>query len=247
MSADKSLNALSALVFDFDGTLVDSFPMFLAVFSSVVKPDEEKANFVIRHESIRKLMREMLVTEFEKGNERLRPKILLLKVFYNTCRKMGLNRYSALFKTLYSAYKVKKQYQEIELFSGAKELLESLHEQGIPLILVTHSSRKSVLKILERYSLQNIFSIILDRGDLGSNKSQGIVDSLHALGINPAQAIAIGDLPADILEAKAAGVKTVGVTTGPVNRDRLEAVQPDVLIESIDQLKAVLEGDDSTL
>ena len=247
MSADKSLNALSALVFDFDGTLVDSFPMFLAVFSSVVKPDEEKANFVIRHESIRELMREMLVTEFEKGNERLRPKILLLKVFYNTCRKMGLNRYSALFKTLYSAYKVKKQYQEIELFSGAKELLESLHEQGIPLILVTHSSRKSVLKILERYSLQNIFSIILDRGDLGSNKSQGIVDSLHALGINPAQAIAIGDLPADILEAKAAGVKTVGVTTGPVNRDRLEAVQPDVLIESIDQLKAVLEGDDSTL
>ena len=247
MSADKSLNALSALVFDFDGTLVDSFPMFLAVFSSVVKPDEEKANFVIRHESIRELMREMLVTEFEKGNERLRPKILLLKVFYNTCRKMGLNRYSALFKTLYSAYKVKKQYQEIELFSGAKELLESLHEQGIPLILVTHSSRKSVLKILERYSLQNIFSIILDRGDLGSNKSQGIVDSLHALGIDPAQAIAIGDLPADILEAKAAGVKTVGVTTGPVNRDRLEAVQPDVLIESIDQLKAVLEGDDSTL
>ncbi|HKZ39752.1 MAG TPA: hypothetical protein VJ044_02255, partial [Candidatus Hodarchaeales archaeon] len=70
MSADKSLNALSALVFDFDGTLVDSFPMFLAVFSSVVKPDEEKANFVIRHESIRELMREMLVTEFEKGNER---------------------------------------------------------------------------------------------------------------------------------------------------------------------------------
>ena len=234
----SSINyGLEAIVFDFDGTLANSFPMFLAVFTS-----EMEKNLVIRQETVKELTTDVFLSVIDKEQDRQNPSILLLKVFYHTCRKLGLNRYSSLLRTLYSGYKIKKQYKNIELFEGAKEILEELHNEGIPLILVTHSSKKSVLEILEKSHLEHYFNIILDRKDLeGAEKTQGIIEALSAYGISPKNALAIGDLPADILEAKAAGVKTVAVTTGPVTKNRLLAAGPDILIENLTELREYLK------
>ncbi|MFW9927879.1 MAG: HAD family hydrolase [Candidatus Thorarchaeota archaeon] len=235
---DSFVSSLEAVVFDFDGTIANTFPMFLAVFTK-----EIEKNFVIRQETIHDLLTQVFLLEADDPEkERTRPQILLLKVFYRSCRQLGMNKFSALFRSLYSAYQIRKQYDEIELFAGVKELLEELHNQGKILILVTHSSKKSVLKILEKYDLHLIFNIILDRNDIGSNKAKGILNALEALGIEPERSLAIGDLPADIVEAKSVGVKTtVAVPTGLVDKNRLLAVKPDLIIESLSDLKDYLE------
>ena len=167
---------------------------------------------------------------------------MLLKVFFKASRKLGLTRKSSLRYTLSSAYEIKRKYEYIELFEGAKELLEELHERGIILILITHSSKKNVQKILRKHGLLPYFNIILDRGDIGSDKTQGIILALRALGIEPKDAIAIGYLPADILEAKSNGVKTIAFSSGLVDKSLLQAHDPDYTVESIAELSSLLNS-----
>ena len=235
---DRSPDSIQAIIFDFDGTIANTYPSFLTIFSNEVT---KKVSFVETN-IIQNIAKNAFKDEVVKGNERQRPQILLLKVLYKTCRMLGLKKWQSLYSTLNSAYKIKKNYENVSLFPGVAELLEFLHEQGIPLILITHSSKKTVLNILKKNGLDIYFTIILDRSDIGADKTTGIRQALEALGIDPNNAIAIGDLPADIAEAKSLGLKTVAFFSNYniVDRDIIESFGPDYTVESHEQLKSVL-------
>ena len=235
---DINKSPIQAIIFDFDGTIANTYPTFFAIFSEELV----KSFQTIQDDYIQSIARNAYKLELESGNERLAPKLLLLKVFYATCRTLGLNRLTSSVRTIFSAYRVKKNYENVSLFPGASELLKELHSNGIPLILITHSSKKNVLHILKRNGLDIYFTIVLDRSDIGSNKTKGIKDGLEALGIDPDCALAIGDLPSDITEAKNVGIKTVAFasSTGLVDREILEAQNPDYICNSFFDLSSII-------
>ena len=175
-STKSCISSLKSIIFDFDGTLADSFPMFIAVFTEKLN----KTNIVLGQEKIHTLIKDVFHNEIENGNERQDPKLLLLKVFFKTSRRLGLTRKSSLQYTLSSAYEFKNIYKYVELFEVTIEFLEDLHDRGIMLILITHSSKKNVQKILEIHGLLPYFNIILDRGDIGPDKTYGIILALRA-------------------------------------------------------------------
>ena len=85
----SSINyGLEAIVFDFDGTLANSFPMFLAIFTS-----EMEKNLVIRQETLKELTTDVFLSVIDLEQDRHTHSILLLKVFYHSCRILGLNRF----------------------------------------------------------------------------------------------------------------------------------------------------------
>ncbi|OLS19378.1 MAG: Phosphoglycolate phosphatase [Candidatus Heimdallarchaeota archaeon LC_3] len=231
-------SSIQAIVFDFDGTIANTYPTFFAIFSEELV----KSFQTIQDDYVQRIARKAYKLELENGNERQAPKLLLLKVFYTTCRTLGLNRLTSSVRTIFSAYKVKKNYENISLFPGVSELLKELHSNGIPLILITHSSKRNVMRILQKNGLDVFFTIVLDRSDVGSDKTNGIKDALEALGIDPDCALSIGDLPADINEAKNVGLKTVAFVspTGLVDREILEAQNPDYICNSFFDLSSII-------
>ena len=92
-----------------------------------------------------------------------------------------------------------------QLMHGAEELLASLRRNGVRCALVTNNSRQSVDTVLGRFPL--VFDLILTRDD-GPAKPDptAFVRALDALGVEPGEAVAIGDAHLDLIAAHRAGI-----------------------------------------
>lgn len=232
---------ISAVVFDFDGTLVDSFQM---MFSNYVSELLKRAPHISETEIIA-LSQKFLNEETKEGMKN--PKKLVLKIFYKTSRALGLSRSASANVTLRTAYRIQKQYTDIEVFPDAEELLKILNESGVPSVLITLSSKKHVLEILKKNDLDRYFQIIIDKNDLDNfEKAKGIRESLIALGIDQEElgnVLALGDLPSDIEDGKEAGVKTGAVLTGPVESSKLVDANPDYIFADLNDVLAIFKRD----
>ncbi len=234
-------NKPSAVVFDFDGTLVDSFNLMFSIYINEL--NKRLPN--IRVAEIMNVSQKLVDEETKEGMKN--PKKLVLKVFYKTSRNLGLGRSTSVNITLRTAYLIQKRYTEIEVFPDAEELLKILTSSGVPKILITLSSKKKVIEILKKNDLEKYFQIIIDKNSLQNfEKAKGIEESLIALGISKeemANVIALGDLPSDIEDGKLAGVKTGAVLTGPVDSSKLEEANPDYIFTDLNEFLTIFKRD----
>jgi phosphoglycolate phosphatase len=67
-----------------------------------------------------------------------------------------------------------------------------------------------------------------------------VVNTLQTLGLEPSEVIVVGDMPVDILMARNASARSVGVTYGNSSREDLEAAGADYVIDSIEELLSLL-------
>jgi phosphoglycolate phosphatase len=123
---------------------------------------------------------------------------------------------------------------------GARELLEELARREILLALVTGNLTRIGWRKLERAGLHHYFrygafaETAADRSDL-ARQAVDIARREHRIARETPVSL-IGDAPADIIAAKANGIRSVSVCTGLTSREELEAHHPDVLV---DDLRAV--------
>ena len=232
----------SAVVFDFDGTLADSFQLMIDIYLSELNKRKE-IDKKISLADLTPISQKLLEEETKDGMKN--PKKLVLKVFYKLSRSLGLSRSSSASVTLRTAYKIQKRYNEIEIFPSADELLKMLNESGVPTILITLSTKKHVVEILRRNDLDQYFHIIIDKNDLDNfEKAKGIEESLIALGIDKeelANVLALGDLPSDIEDGKIAGVKTGAVLTGPIEASKLVKANPDYIFTDLNDVITIFK------
>jgi phosphoglycolate phosphatase len=101
-----------------------------------------------------------------------------------------------------------------QLFPGALELLEALRRR-FAVGLVTSGSNERVRRDLERNGLERCFQVIITGGDVCQPKPdpEGLLSALRLLGIAPCQAVFVGDAAADAFMAQAAGVPFIGMLT----------------------------------
>lgn len=122
------------------------------------------------------------------------------------------------------------------LLPGAGEALGAAAREGVPCALVTNKPRDISLALLEALGIRDAFAAVWGAGD-GPLKPapDGVLAMTNALGVAPARAWMIGDGPQDIGAGKAAGAFTVGVF-GIAERLRLMASEPDLLLSSLVEL-----------
>ncbi len=98
-------------------------------------------------------------------------------------------------------------------FHGVSSTLRMLHGSGVKLGLVTSNVRENVEPVLG--DLINLFEPLCKYYlEPGQTKATQIARGAHALGIDVADCVFVGDQPADEIAAKTAGSKFVGVTYG---------------------------------
>jgi phosphoglycolate phosphatase len=121
-------------------------------------------------------------------------------------------------------------YDAMRPFDGLLAVLESLKKDHLLAVISSNGSR-TILPMLERFGFQPYFEEVLGSDFLFSKKEK-IYHALAKYGISPERTFYIGDTTGDIVEARAAGVRTVAVTWGWHSRERLAAAHPDFLVET---------------
>lgn len=197
-----------AILFDLDGTLLDSVPIILKTASDVCRamglPYKEN------------ILRDMIG--------------IPLKVQAPVCAGERAEEWITLYRQVYQKY----QDQTPLLFPGTLDMLDALDAQGYITGLVTSKAANGTCRILEQMNLAHRFSAIVTADDVANAKPhpEPILKALEMLCVTPSEAIYIGDSLYDVEAAQKAGVTMLGVTWGAKSRSELESVCPDGVFDN---------------
>ena len=206
------------VLFDLDGTLIDSSAMILASFRHATRtvlgrhiPDEElvaACGGATIHEQMRSFDADRvheLVRVYREHNEPL--------------------------------------HADLEAFDGVEEVLEQLSLEGRKLGVVTAKRRRTLGLAFAVLPLERFFAATVTADDVGNPKPhpEPVLLALERLESRPADAAFVGDSPFDVGAGKAAGVFTVGVCWGRLHsEERLRRAGADAVVHRPDDLLDVL-------
>jgi len=205
------------VLFDLDGTLVDSGAIILASF---------------RHATSTVLRREIPDHELlaAVGGPGLREQM----------EALDPERAEELIE-VYSAHNV-GLHDGLEPCAGVLAALETLHAEGRRLGVVTAKRRATLALAFEVLpELRRFFEATVGAEDTERHKPgpEPLLLALEVLGEDPAGAVYVGDSPFDVQAAKAAGTGSIAVTWGRIHsRERLEREQPDAVVDTVEELLA---------
>jgi pyrophosphatase PpaX len=132
-------------------------------------------------------------------------------------------------------------HDQLEAFHGIEDALTTLREQGRRLGLVTAKRRATVDLAFARLPIAHFFDTVVggDETELHKPDPAPLLLGLERLGAAAADAAYVGDSPYDMQAAKAGGLRAVGVTWGRIH-DRAALADADVVVDTAEELLAVL-------
>jgi len=149
----------------------------------------------------------------------------------------------ALLLDRYRAHQREHHDRLTRCYDGVPSVIRDLFDGGHPLAVVTSKASALARQSLGFVGLERFFRAIVGFDDTTRHKPdpEPVRVALERLGIAREHAVFIGDSPYDILAGNAAGVTTVAALWGPFDRDTLAAAQPDHFIACMPELPGVLE------
>jgi HAD superfamily hydrolase (TIGR01509 family) len=198
-----------ALLFDLDGTLIDSRRDIAAA-----------CNATLTRYGRAPLAEHLIMPMVGDG-----ARALIARAFASAEEDPIVDRALVTFKQLY----LERPCEKTTLLPGAREALDL----GVPCAVVTNKPREVTLVVLEALGLGTKLRAIWAGGD-GRLKPapDGVRAVLAELGVDAARAWVVGDGPQDIAAGRAAGCFTVAVP-GIAERDVLLAARPHLVVESL--------------
>jgi phosphoglycolate phosphatase len=210
-----------ALIFDLDGTLIDSkLDLALAVNAAL----QEMGRAALRHEQI--------FGYIGQGAPKLIARALGKGATQEECRR-GLE----FFIQYYSIHKL----DNTSLYPGVRETLDAL--AGMPMAVLTNKPVGASRGILQGLGLAETFQIIYGGNSFERKKPDpmGVETILREFGAAPAQVMFVGDSEIDVQTARNAGTWVCGVTYG-FGSHRLAEFPPDLLVDNLTELVPHLSG-----
>ena len=124
---------------------------------------------------------------------------------------------------------------ENRLYPGVVDCLTSLRAGGLGLSVVTAKVGIFAEQILEHYGIRPFFSAVYgpDLSGEGARKTPLIRRALSGEGLDPRQAVMVGDRAEDIEGARANGLRAIAVGWGYGSREELTLARPDLLVEDV--------------
>jgi phosphoglycolate phosphatase len=128
------------------------------------------------------------------------------------------------------------------LLPGVVEALERVEGHGLVQGLVSSGDATRVRRELGVLGVERFFAAVVCGGETARRKPdpEPLLVALDRLRVRPAESAYVGDSPEDVDMARAAGVFAVGIPGGFPNREALAAARPDALAPSLDSALAAL-------
>lgn len=209
--------ALKAVIFDFDGVLVDSEPLHWQAFCEVLKP------LGLAHSY------DVYVERYIGFDDR----DAIRAIFRDAGRLLDNDRFDQLVRAKEAAF-WKIVEKGVVPFPGAKELVDELLQAGLPLAIASGAKGNEIRRILDSCGMRHAFPVIVSADDVAAGKPHpetyqravaGLFSRYPALrsdpgsdGTSPQGIVVIEDTPTGIQAARSAGLVVVAVGhTHPVS------------------------------
>jgi len=130
-------------------------------------------------------------------------------------------------------------HDELEACAGMEEVLLRLHEQGHRLGVVTAKRRSTVELAFARVPIAHLFETVVGGDETQKHKPdpEPLLLAAERMNARPDETAYVGDSPFDIRAAKAAGMHAIAVTWGRIHdRERLEREEPDAIVDTAEEL-----------
>ena len=214
MSAKRN-HTLEGVLFDWDGTLVNSYHADTSAYLAMFK--EMGIGWGIKE----------LESHYSPN-------------WYDVYRaaKLPRKRWEAADR----AWRAQYAKHRPKLMAGARRVLARLrnnHRLG----LVTSGDRDRVIRQLREFRLSSLFAARVCSGDTARKKPhpEPLRLALRQMELSPSACVYVGDAPQDVEMARRAGVRAIGVLGPFPTEKRLRAARPEFLIKSIEELPEVLK------
>jgi pyrophosphatase PpaX len=217
--ADQIRNAAPAVLFDLDGTLIDTIELIL---SSARHAFEGWPRATPTDEEWVRGIGTPLVTQ--------------LRAYAETEDEV------ALLLDRYRAYQHVHHDRLTRCYDDVPAEVARLSGRGHPLAVVTSKASAIAARSLAHVGLDRYFDAVIGYDETERHKPdpEPILAGLARLRVPATRAVYVGDSPHDIYAGNAAGVITVAVTWGPFSRETLAAAGPNHFIECMADLPGVL-------
>jgi HAD superfamily hydrolase (TIGR01509 family) len=202
-----------AVVFDLDGLLIDTEPVFRAAAARLL------------------------------AGHGIRPDAAFMRSIMGVPGRDALPRFRDHFRLTIPLDEIERGYRHFffevlqsdpaQLMPGALELLAALEEHGVPKVIATSSGRDYVRVVFGPHGLLDRFHFVLTCEDVSHGKPHPEVYELAArrLGLPPAEVLVLEDSPVGMRAAKAAGCRCVVVPHE--DTPRAELTRADAAVESL--------------
>jgi pyrophosphatase PpaX len=207
----------SVVLFDLDGTLVDSAEVILASFHHATEK-------VLR----RRFPDEIILAQVGGGN-----------LEQQMARLGPPGQIDELVRVYRSHNNV--LYGSLSCFGGVVGALEQLKREGRRLGVVSAKPRATIELAFEGAALDAFFDVVVGSDETEKHKPdpEPLLLGLHRLGARVEEAAYVGDSPFDMQAARAAGLYAVGVTWGRIH-GREALTDADAIVETAEELLAAL-------
>jgi HAD superfamily hydrolase (TIGR01549 family) len=204
-------SSITTLLFDWDGTLVDSAHLGLAAFQKTFAD----LGFAF--------LLDVYETAYSPN-------------WYSTYEALGLPKEK--WKTADDLWLQHYGDELAQLIEGAADILLDLHRKTYKLGVVTSGSVIRVSREIEQAKLTDVFQVVICNEHMVNKKPhpEGLQIALQKLNTPSEQAAYVGDAPEDIQMGKSAKVLTVGVRSKYPSSARLVNASPDIYIETLGEL-----------
>lgn len=212
-------NSIETILFDFDGTLMDTNELIIETFMTVLGK-----HFPGRYtrEDCLTFMGPPLRETFEA----LAPENVeqMMEEYVN----WNLENHDSL----------------VTEFPGVSDVLKTLKARGLKMAIVSTKRNKTIHKGLALMDADGIFDCVIGLDDVIHAKPhpEPLQKAMEALGADPATTLMVGDNLHDIEGGRNAGTLTAGVAWSAKGRTFMESLKPDYMLDAIEDLLEITDG-----
>lgn len=207
---------MKLLIFDFDGTIVDSLETFIEATNCLAQKYGYPA----------------------VGNDKI-PQIRALSS-RALIKQIPVPRWQLPFFLQNLRQEVNQRQEKLRLFDGMEDTLTALKAQGYSLGIVTSNTRSTVDSVLKTQQLESLFDFVhAGRGLLG--KARILRRLVKRYRLQPSEVLYIGDETRDVEAAQQVAIATIAVSWGFNSRIVLEQQNPDIIIDYPRDLQAAAQ------
>jgi HAD superfamily hydrolase (TIGR01509 family) len=219
---------LAGVIFDIDGTLVDSFSTLVAVFNQGTS-----------HFKLKPVTFEFLTECFKKN---LNLGEILREIAAPTVDESVIEKWKKEILQLFLEVEV----EQVRPFPGVPELFQKLKDRGMKIGIATGrtSLPENEWNRFKRFGLDRFIDALVTSREVEKRKPapDAILLCALRLGLPAEECLVVGDTEFDVLAAKKAGAMAAAVSTGIDDFEFLRKSDPELLFKDIGELSSFVEG-----